>query len=71
MVNIGADVSVASSIGAPAPITKSSERHRTPSPIVDNGEGLGPIAAVLEGMRTQRMSLVQSLRQYLFVHKGE
>jgi len=67
----GAYSSVASSVGAPAPITKSNERHRTPSPVVDNGEGLGPIATVLEGMRTQRMSLVQSLRQYLFVHKGK
>ena len=42
--------------------------QRTPSPI---SEMENPIASVLEGMRVQRMSLVQSLRQYLFVHRGE
>lgn len=57
-------------IGRPTPITKSSERHRAPSPVTDS-EGLSPVAVVLEGMRMQRMSLVQSLRQYLFVHRGE
>jgi protein-tyrosine phosphatase len=52
----------------PKPIIKSSVRHRTPSPIseMDN-----PVQSVLEGMRVQRMSLVQSLRQFVFVHRGE
>ena len=54
----------------PKPVTMSCDRHRTPSPI-EASEGLSPVALVLEGMRKQRMSLVQSLRQYLFVHRGE
>ena len=52
----------------PSAMTRSGSRHRTPSPI---SEIENPIASVLEGMRVQRMSLVQSLRQYLFVHRGE
>jgi hypothetical protein len=52
------------------PITKSHERHRPPSPVTETN-GLSPVAIVLEGMRMQRMSLVQSLRQYLYVHRGE
>ncbi|ORY26158.1 hypothetical protein BCR39DRAFT_542036 [Naematelia encephala] len=54
-------------LGRAMPITKSSARHRTPSPLSEI-EG-SPIATVLESMRVQRMSLVQSLRQYLFVHR--
>lgn len=51
----------------PAPVTKSSDRHRTPSPLqaMDN-----PVLDVLQGMRVQRMSLVQSLRQFVFVHRA-
>ncbi|WWC89099.1 uncharacterized protein L201_004017 [Kwoniella dendrophila CBS 6074] len=52
---------------APMPIIRSDTRHRTPSPI---SEMKDPVASVLEGMRVQRMSLVQSLRQYLFVHRA-
>lgn len=56
-------------VDMPNPVTLSSDRHRTPSP-VEACEGLSPVALVLEGMRKQRMSLVQSLRQYLYCHRG-
>ncbi|WWC94473.1 hypothetical protein V866_001319 [Kwoniella sp. B9012] len=52
---------------APMPIIRSDIQHRTPTPI---SEMENPVASVLEGMRVQRMSLVQSLRQYLFVHRA-
>ncbi|OCF74348.1 hypothetical protein I204_04719 [Kwoniella mangroviensis CBS 8886] len=52
---------------APMPIIRSDIRHRTPTPISEIED---PVASVLEGMRVQRMSLVQSLRQYLFVHRA-
>ncbi|WWD17075.1 hypothetical protein CI109_101512 [Kwoniella shandongensis] len=53
--------------GAPMPVTKSDARHRSPSPIT---EMTNPVPRVLESMRVQRMSLVQTLRQYLFVHRA-
>ena len=56
-------------IGRPTPISKTHEPPREST--LFTKDGLSPIATVLEGMRTQRMSLVQSLRQYIFVHRGE
>lgn len=55
------------SMDKPRAVTFSSMRHRSPSPIstMEN-----PVWEVLEGMRVQRMSLVQSLRQYVFVYRG-
>ncbi|KAK8864617.1 hypothetical protein IAR55_001867 [Kwoniella newhampshirensis] len=53
--------------GAPMPITRSDARHRSPSPV---SQMENPVLSVLEGMRVQRMSLVQTLRQYLFVHRA-
>lgn len=51
----------------PRPITQSHIRHRVPTPLSSMKE---PILEVLQAMRVQRMSLVQSLRQYLFVHRA-
>jgi protein tyrosine phosphatase len=34
-------------------------------------EMIDPVQSVLGGMRVQRMSLVQSLRQYAFVYRGK
>ncbi|CAK9780732.1 unnamed protein product [Cutaneotrichosporon oleaginosum] len=51
----------------PRPITQSHKRHRAATPLSSLKE---PILEVLQSMRVQRMSLVQSLRQYLFVHRA-
>lgn len=51
----------------PRPITQSHRRHRSATPLSSMKE---PILEVLQSMRVQRMSLVQSLRQYLFVHRA-
>lgn len=48
-------------------MTQSHRPHRQPKSISSMRE---PILDVLKGMRVQRMSLVQSLRQYLFVHRA-
>ena len=55
-------------MGMPQPITSSGVRHRAATPL---REMENPVLEVLEGMRVQRMSLVQSLRQYVFVYRGE
>jgi hypothetical protein len=47
--------------------TASGSRHREATPL---REMENPVLEVLEGMRVQRMSLVQSLRQFVFVHRG-
>jgi hypothetical protein len=51
----------------PRAITQSHKPHRVATPLSSMKE---PILEVLQGMRVQRMSLVQSLRQYLFVHRA-
>lgn len=51
----------------PRPITQSHKPHRVATPLSSLKE---PILEVLQSMRVQRMSLVQSLRQYLFVHRS-
>ncbi|WRT66591.1 uncharacterized protein IL334_003550 [Kwoniella shivajii] len=64
---LGAEKPGRSQGGSSMILTKSNLRHRTPSPVSEMED---PVASVLEGMRVQRMSLVQSLRQYLFVHRA-
>ncbi|WVQ73920.1 hypothetical protein IAR50_003501 [Cryptococcus sp. DSM 104548] len=59
--------SISHRVGRPKPIVSSDRRHRSPSPISRLEH---PVSSVLEGMRVQRMSLVQTLRQYLFVHRA-
>ncbi|CAE6536824.1 unnamed protein product [Rhizoctonia solani] len=46
---------------------RSYPRHKPVSPLASMDE---PIREVLEDMREQRMSLCQSLRQYVFVHRA-
>jgi len=45
---------------------ESSSTSEEPSPLSTLDE---PVRQVLEGMREQRMSMCQSLRQYVFVHR--
>ena len=52
----------------PQPISGPNERPRSPTPLDDMQT---PVLEVLESMRVQRMSLVQSLRQFVFAYKGE
>lgn len=51
----------------PQAVTSSGAGHRAATPL---SEMENPVLEVLEGMRVQRMSLVQSLRQYVFVYRG-
>ena len=48
--------------------TASKEKGHAATPL---GEMENPVLEVLEGIRVQRMSLVQSLRQFVFVHRGQ
>lgn len=49
-------------------ITGHTPNERDINPISDMKN---PVEDVLAGMRVQRMSLVQSLRQYAFVYRGK
>ncbi|OXG19580.1 protein-tyrosine-phosphatase [Cryptococcus neoformans Tu401-1] len=59
--------SISSCLADPEPVTFSNRRRREPSPLSKMRD---PVSCVLESMRVQRMSLVQTLRQYLFVHRA-
>lgn len=47
--------------------TASKAKGRAATPLADMEN---PVLEILEGIRVQRMSLVQSLRQFVFVHRG-
>lgn len=48
--------------------TASKDRGNAATPLSEMDH---PVLDVLEGIRVQRMSLVQSLRQFVFVHRGQ
>lgn len=51
----------------PVPMVFGNRTEREPTPLA---EMENPVLDVLESMRVQRMSLVQSLRQFVFAYKG-
>ncbi|KAL1411615.1 hypothetical protein Q8F55_002579 [Vanrija albida] len=56
-----------SDLDAPLPVTSSHVPHTVTRPLANLTE---PIMDVLRAMRVQRMSLVQSLRQFIFAHRA-
>lgn len=49
-------------------ITARRKEVLDPSPVLEKSQ---PVKSILSNMRVQRMSLCQSLRQYLFVYRGK
>lgn len=49
-------------------ITARRKEVLDPSPVLEMSQ---PVKSILSNMRVQRMSLCQSLRQYLFVYRGK
>lgn len=49
-------------------ITARRKELLDPSPVLEMSQ---PVKSILSNMRVQRMSLCQSLRQYLFVYRGK